>query len=537
MTLHSDTAIALPEIFDVIIVGSGVSGGTAAQQFCEAGLRVLVLEAGRPVTEQPLDASIAAAIPENPIQAKCYAYGHNTRRYFVNDADDPYSTPDDLPFAWIRVRALGGKSLLWAGHCYRMSDLEFQAANDNGSGGSWPLAYKDIRPYYDQAERILQVQDADNFHPQTDGKPSTAGTHLRAAFAAKGYKLVPARVSHSRAALGDRKPCIHCGETTEECLRPVSSLDSTLEAAKKTGLLTLWPQARARIVVTDSTGKATGIAGRDQRTGERFMVRGRIVFLCASPLESARILLNSASDAFPNGLGNSSGVVGHYLMDHVSGIVLTAICPGFTQRENSRAEMFYVPRNPRTKNAFGYQGFILRADHELLPCGRARKRPEFKMESSHLNSAVQVRLAGFGEMLPHYDNYVEIDRSGKTDADGFPPLRVHCRLRENETALAQAMASTGLELLHAAGATVTDVQSVPSEPGLAIHEAGTCRMGDNPRTSVLNRFNQCHDVPNLFVTDASCFPGIGTQNPVLTVMALTLRASEYALRQLSHGAI
>lgn len=507
-------------MFDVIIVGSGIAGGAAAQQFCEAGWKVLVLEAGRAASKPNTN---PIALSESRIQAKCYAYGRNTWEYFIKDVDDPYATPPDLPFSWIRVRAIGGKSLLWAGHCYRMGDLEFKAANVDGVAEAWPLTYEEIRPYYDKAESILQVHDA---------VIGAAEAHLHSAFVNKGYQFIPARISDGLFEPDTGKPCIHCGEAKEECVRPVSSADSTLAAATKSGHLTLWPECRARSILTDSCGQAVGVAGIHQLTRESFEAQGRIIFLCASPLESTRILLNSTSKAFPNGMGNSSGVLGHYLMDHVSGIVVEGTCNGFSQKENSRAGMFYIPRCPnlRGKRSYGYQGFIVRADHELLPCGRTRRISDPAAEPP-LPGAVQIRLAGFGEMLPHYDNHVEIDRNGKTDAEGIPSLRIHCRHGENEMAMAQDMVSTGLDLLQAAGARITEVQSAPSEPGLAIHEAGTCRMGDDARTSVLNRFNQCHEVPNLFVTDASCFPSIGAQNPVLTVMALTIRASEHAVKQ------
>jgi choline dehydrogenase-like flavoprotein len=299
--------------------------------------------------------------------------------------------------------------------------------------------------------------------------------------------------------------------------------------------------------MTDSSGKATGVAGVQRLTGERFEAMGRVIFLCASALESTRILLNSASPMFPNGLGNSSGVLGHYLMDHVSGIVLSAICDGEGDllKENGRAGMFYVPRwqnlgSERDRpflRGYGYQGFIVRTDHELLPCGRTQRAEPNARATSDPSQSILVRLVGFGEMLPHYDNYVEIDKGNRKDADGIPVLRIDCRHRENEIVMAKDMLLTGLELLQAAGAKIKDVQSTPWEPGLAIHEAGTCRMGENSRISVLNRFNQCHDVSNVFVTDASCFPSIGVQNPALTIMALTIRACEHAVRQLRQGDI
>jgi choline dehydrogenase-like flavoprotein len=494
---------------------------------------------------------------DQQIQAKCYAFGKNTHEYFVNDARDAYCTPWDRPFSWIRVRAAGGKSLLWAGHCYRMTDLEFKAANTGGDGEAWPITYQEISPYYDKAEHILQVRNARpglaDVHDGYAGDFSKTQARLAAALATKGGTLLPARVSHSSFEQATERPCIRCGQMAEDCLRPVTSLDSTLALARKTGLLTLWTDSSVRSVITGSDGKAAGVAGVHGSTGEYFEVTGRLIFLCASALESTRILLNSASPMFPDGPGNSSGVLGHYLMDHVSGIVLTAICDddGVGLKENGRAGMFYVPRghNLDLQNlnqpsggpflrGYGFQGFVMRADHELLPCGRTQ-RTLGRSQGAPLNpgDGVLVRLVGFGEMLPQYDNYVEIDKEGGKDASGAPVLKIDCRHRENEMAMARAMVSSGLELLEAAGAKIQEVQRVPWEPGLAIHEAGTCRMGNDPRTSVLNRFNQCHEINNLFVTDASCFPSIGTQNPALTIVALTIRACDHAIAQLKQGCI
>ncbi len=530
------------EDFDVVVVGSGMAGAAAAQRFCEAGLKVLVVEAG---DDTPMSASGASNLPDpadQQIQARCYAFGRNTRPYFVNDSDNPYCTPSERPFTWIRARAVGGKSLLWAGHCYRMDDLDFKAAQLDGAGAVWPLTYLEIAPFYDRAEEILQVRCAHSVDPGGERKLSDAEARMQTAFAGKGRKLIGARVSHNRARPGTMGPCLSCGETTAECLRPVNSRDSTLADALKTGLLTLWTKSPVRSVTIDSSGKATGVTGVRRATGELFEVTGRIIFLCASALESTRILLNSTSAMFPDGLGNSSGVLGHYLMDHVSGIVLTAILQGDggLRKENARAGMFYVPRCQNLCDqrdhgflrGYGYQIFTMRADHELLPCARTQKKlVRGGIAALDGDGAQTVQLVGFGEMLPHYDNCVEIDKEGRTDVCGIPVLRIDCRHRENEIAMAQDMVSSGLELLEAAGATVTHVQSIPWEPGLAIHEAGTCRMGDDPATSVLNRFNQCHDVPNVLVTDGSSFPSIGVQNPALTIMALTLRACDHAIRQ------
>lgn len=541
------------ETFDVIVVGSGMAGGTAAQQFCAAGLRVLVLEAGGAISKPERMGVSISHPPDQQVQRRCYAFGKDTCEYFVNDSAETYGTPSNKPFSWIRVRAVGGKSLLWAGHCYRMGDLEFKAAETDGIGISWPLTYAELKPYYDKAEHVLQVRNIpalppSAYHAGGENAGGSLQAHLAAACTAKGCMMHPARVSHNARLQFSENPCMSCGRVAAECVRPVSSRDSTLAAAMQTGRMTLWTEFSVASVTAGSNGKVTGVIGVHHATGEHREIKARLIFLCASALESTRILLNSASPGFPNGLANSSGVLGHYLTDHVSGILTTAICDGggTPWSENSRAGMFYLPRWQNLTGSsqesflrgYGVQGFLTRADHELLPCGRTQRIPGTNIDGSqNPKDAVLVRLAGFGEMLPDYDNYVEIDKNGMKDVYGIPALRIHCQHSKNEIAMARDMAATSLELLELARAKIKEVQDAPWEPGLAIHEAGTCRMGADPKTSVLNAFNQCHDIKNLFVTDASSFPSIGTQNPALTIVALTIRACEYAMRELKQAHI
>lgn len=533
-------------IFDAIVVGSGVAGGAAAQQLCQAGLRVLVLDPGRALqseNEEPAFSNIA----DYQVQKRCYAFNPRTSNCFANDAENPYSTEPDSPFSWIRARIVGGRSLLWAGHCYRMGDKDFTAALQDGVGEEWPLRYQEIAPYYDEAERLLQVRDETNdFYSRQIKDLAMAADRLQKASGA-GLKLAPTRISHNPSKSGT--PCIHCGSLSEACVRPVTSSGSTLAAAFSTGRLTLWTHAQVHTVIVNSHGKATGVAGI-KATGEHFEAHARVIFLCASTLESTRILLNSISPQFPNGLGNSSGVLGRYLMDHVSGIIVTAAFKNNVALppENHRAGMFYIPRwqnlrgdrSPSFLRGYGYQGFIVRTDHDLLPCGRTNRNPLIQKTTQKLadrDNRTIVRLVAFGEMLPNRENYAEIDKNDAKDSLGVPALKISCRLGENELAMASDMASYAVNFLEAAGGEITDVQKTPWEPGLAIHEAGTCRMGNTLQTSVLNRFNQFHEISNLFVTDASCFPSVGTQNPALTIMALTIRACRYAIDQLRHGAI
>jgi len=530
------------ESFDAIIVGSGVAGGAAARELCQAGLRVLMLESGGPALYPGNQQQSFSNAANYPVQTRCYAFHANTSSYFINDVENPYRTNANAPFSWIRARAVGGRSLLWAGHCHRMGDLDFTAASQDGIGEDWPIRYREMAPFYDEAECLLQVSDARNEPYSAEVRNLIMAARLQKA-GNQGLKFVPARISDDRLRL--QMPCIHCGSTSEACVHPVTSRDSALAAAFSTGFLTLWPGAQVHTVSVDSRGKAAGVVGFQMTTGNIFEVQARLVFLCASTLESTRILLHSTSSQFPDGLGNSSGVLGHYLMDHVSGIIVTAVfkSEGDLLPENHRAGMFYIPRWQNLYGArshsylrgYGYQGFIIRADHDLLPCGRTNKRSILQKASDGDNRPT-VRMVAFGEMLPRKENHVKLDKS-TTDHLGVPALKITCRHGENEFAMASDMASSAIRYLEAAGGQITEVQNVPWEPGRAIHEAGTCRMGNDPRTSVLNRFNQCHEVANLFVTDASCFPSIGTQNPALTITALTMRACRYAIHQFRRGAL
>ncbi|MBV9480367.1 MAG: GMC family oxidoreductase, partial [Acidobacteria bacterium] len=534
-------AMQKTETFDAIVVGSGMTGGVAASELCKAGLKVLVLEAGGAQDDLRSDQGIHAEqrFAGHQVQNKCYAFAEATSQLFVNDHDNPYLVSPEQPFSWIRARAVGGRSLLWAGHCYRMTDAEFRAAREDGIGENWPICYQEIAPYYDKAERLLGVRSRSFTNARNEACLAHDETHFGEAFARLGPALIRARVSFYG---GERTPCLHCGRENAFCSRPVSSPNSTLAEAFSTGRMQLWTESPVRHIEIAGNGRHARICGIRRKTGQVFEVCGRLVFLCASTLESTRILLNSTSSRFPNGLGNSSGVLGRYLMDHVSGISVTGVFNrDIPPNEGAGAGMFYVPnwqepcssRNRGFSRGYGYQLFTMRADHELLPCGGTKLIPVQQSESASGNA--MVRIVGFGEMLPYDNNYVEIDKEGGKDADGIPILRISCSLRDNEKSMAKHMLASAQELLQSAHVKVTDIQTGPAEPGLAIHEAGTCRMGSDARTSMLNSFNQCHDVPNVFVTDGSSFPSIGVQNPVLTMVALTIRACECAVQQLRKG--
>jgi choline dehydrogenase-like flavoprotein len=519
----------------------------AAKQLCESGMKVLILEAGTSpgVTDGSHDPS--RLLSTHSIQGRCYAFDKNTSHYFVNDEANPYYSPSNPPFSWIRNRVVGGKTHLWAGFSYRMSDWDFKAPETDGFGDEWPISYNDIKPYYDKVEHLLRVRGA-----QTQPL-SQVGRHLRESLRKIDRHLISARMSVAREDSDTKNPCPYCRGIGRNCRKAVSSPTSTLSDAFKTGRLTLLDNSPVRHIVTDSSGKARGVCAVRKDSMQLFEVKGRVIFLCASALESTRILLNSASSMCPQGLANSSGVLGRYLMDHLTGIRISGILHGKrgteTLNELSASELLYIPRwhnigRDRTElfmRGYGYQVNLTRANHFLLNrvfhCGGSTSRPGTAptRESYKFDDSIVVDLEPIGEMLPYFDNYVEIDKQGRVDSCGIPVLNIDCHHGANEKAQGKDMVSNAVEIVEEIGATITEVHSVLSEPGLCIHESGTCRMGRDPERAILNEFNQCHDVPNLYVTDGSSFPSQGTQNPTLTMMALTVRACEHAVTLLKRG--
>lgn len=541
--------------FDAIVVGSGATGGWAAKVLCEGGLNVLLVEAGKEVKPgaEPLSSTALRQGAKDAVQSRCSAYNRYTSYYFIDDEENPYTTPVNRPFSWIRSQVVGGRTLLWAGQSYRMSDYDFKAARFDHSGEEWPISYDEIAPYYGRAEKAMAVRGTYENLPQLpDGAllptaaPDANALYLRHAFAKRQQSLIPARLSSPPS--GQHGFCIHCNRSNSGCLIPMSSPSSTLAAAHRTGRLTLLSNTLARHLVTDKEGKAIGIYAINKDTRQESEVYGRMIFLCASTLESTRIMLNSVSRLNPAGFGNSSGALGHYLMDHLSGVAITASFrdaePTRQAEEKRPVQLMYIPRrqnlgadqSQKFLRGYGYQVTVLKASRfasNIGPtCGEASPADKARLKASaFLDGKVVVRLQAFGEMLPRFENYVEIDKSGKQDALGIPVLSIHCEHGENEREMAKDMAADAHDLVDAAGAITVSFQKTLQEPGLCIHEAGTCRMGNDPKTSVLNRYNQCHDAPNVFVTDGSCFTSQGTQNPTLTMMALTIRAAEYALQQ------
>ncbi|MBS1850180.1 MAG: GMC family oxidoreductase [Acidobacteria bacterium] len=555
------------KVYDAIVIGSGITGGWAAKELSEKGLETLVLEAGRPITPEN---DYVEHVPvwekkfrgmndtrkldqEQPVQRTCGGLDEWNSKFFVNDRENPYTTPDGKPFLWIRGRQVGGRSITWGRQTYRWSDLDFEANLREGIAVDWPIRYADIAPWYDYVEDFIGVSGQAEGLPQLpDGKflpPmefNCAEVIVRDAIA----RHFPGerRMTMGRCAIltqlhRGRMPCHYCGPCARGCMTRsyFSSLNSTLPAALATGKTTVRPFSVVHSLVFDAnTRKLTAVRVIDGQSKQAIEFRANVFFLCASALESARILLNSANPEFPDGLANSSGELGHNLMDHLMGGGARGRIEGNEDKAplGHRPNGIYVPRfrNVKQKQSFlrgyGFQGGGSREGWQ-----RGANTPGFGADFKQALGRPgpwSMGLYGFGECLPNHGNFIAIDK-GKVDAWGIPTLHITAQWRENERALLQDMAVTASEMLEAAGAKDIDSFVEDNAPGLTIHEMGTARMGRDPKTSVLNAHNQAHDVQNLFVTDGACMASSSCVNPSLTYMALTARACDYAVQQMKRG--
>jgi choline dehydrogenase-like flavoprotein len=555
--------------FDVIVVGSGASGGWAAKRLAEAGVKVALVDCGRPQTDasftehmRPFELKYRDQAHElirktRPVQKDCYACMEYNFDWFANDLDEPYATPADKPFSWQgRLRVVGGRTNVWGRQSYRFSDLDLKAKSHDGYGEDWPLSYKDLAPYYDlvedyvgisgQAEGVAELPDS-RFHP---AMPMTcAEVQLRTRVKQKlGRTVTIGRTANITRPINGRQACHYCGPCERGCMTHsyFNSAFTTVVDAMNSGNCTLIPNAMVyKVIVDPAANRATGVLYIDRNTREPKEVSARAVVLCAQALESTRILLNSSTREHANGLANSSGVLGHYLMDHHASAGASAALPapvgtrqsvGGAQRPNG----LYVIRfrntltGPQQKDfirGYGFQGGGgTRLNWDAPGFGHAYKEA-IRQPVGYLN------LGGFGETLARFENRVEIDPGGMVDTFGIPALRVEMTWSNNELAMMKDMAATAAEMLEVAGATDVVPHVRTAVPGYGIHEAGLARMGADPKTSVLNQFCQAHDLKNLFVMDASCFVSIACQNPTLTIMAIAVRSTDYLLQQMKEGAV
>lgn len=549
-------------VYDAIVVGSGASGGLAAKQLCEKGLKVLLLEAGRSINpgkdfihhKWPYDFKYRGRLSPSLAPYHPYITEAWTEHLYSDLREHPYTTEKDKPFVWVRVRAVGGKTLVWGRVSLRMSDLDFKAKSHDGHGEDWPIGYKDLAPYYDLAETIMGISGSIERIPHLpDGKflppvPMNCGEQ----FLKKGCEKLGRRLINGRCAVitrdyDGRKGCHWCGYCGRGCdsNSMFNSVVVTLPKALKTGNLTLRPHSMVREVLVDAgTGKARGVGFFDALTKEYMEAQAKIVVLGASTLESTRIMLNSVSATHPNGMANSSGMLGRYFCEHIMGPGVVGLAPALKGRpvinEDGRPTGTYIPRfrnvTTREKNFLRGYGFECKSGATVFPAF-AKDLPGFgagwKRDVKEDYPAV-INMAGFGEMLPEYNNYVDIDKN-TLDPWSIPVLRMHVRYGENEFAMGQDMADTAEEMMRAAGIEVLVRNRELRTPGWSIHELGTARMGTNSKTSVLNPFCQAHDVKNLFVVDGSSFVSASNQNPTLTIMALCARACDYLVEEYKAG--
>jgi choline dehydrogenase-like flavoprotein len=551
--------------FDVIVVGSGASGGWAAKRLAEAGLKVAMVDCGRP----QLDSNFTEHEPAfklkyrdhapdvirktRPIQKDCYACMEYNYDWFANDLDEPYTTADKMPFSWQgRLRVTGGRTNVWGRQSYRLSDLDFKAASHDGYGDDWPLSYKDLAPYYDIVEDYVGITGiSEGVYELPDGKfhppmgLTCAETLLRTKVKEKlGRTVTLGRSANITKPINGRAACHYCGPCERGCVTHsyFNSAFTTVADAIATGKCTHIPNAMVYKVLMDADGKrARGILYIDRITHQPREVRARAVVLCAQALESVRILFNSANTQYPAGLANSSGVLGHYLMDHITGGGAGGQLEGLPGKPSvngpNRPDGIYVirfrnahqgPQSTKFLRGYGFQGGGGVDFNWGAPgFGAAYKK-------AIQNPVTYIGLGGFGECLARWDNYVEINPN-RVDAFGIPVLNIHMTYGDNEMAMVKDMAQSAGEMLEAAGAKNVSTEAHPGGPGWAIHEVGIARMGDDPKKSVLNQFQQTHDVKNLFVMDGSGFTSTACQNPTLTIMALCVRSCDYLMQEMKKG--
>lgn len=551
--------------YDAIVIGSGISGGWAAKELCEKGLKTLLLERGRNVehvkdyttaTKNPWDFKHRLNNPESdmhedPVQSG--AYDESSKHFFVRDKEHPYI--QESPFSWIRGYQVGGRSLTWGRQCYRLSDLDFEANAKDGHGVDWPIRYKDIAPWYEYVETFAGISgQAEGLPHLPDGQflppmeLNCLEQHVRDQLKKKYNDrcLTIARVANLTKGWNGRIPCQYRNLCHRGCPYGgyFSSNAATLPAAMATGNLTLRPFSTVTEILYDKQSKkASGVRIIDTETLETIEYQARIIFLNASTIASAAILLKSVSDAFPNGLGNSNDLVGRHLMDHHFKVGGMGEYNGFKDAYYSgrRPAGIYIPRfrnlNDATKRndyvrGFGYQGYAEREawmDNFKLD-GHG---DQFKKELTSPGKWV-MWLGAWGEMLPYATNRVTLDPHAK-DKWGQPLVRINFAIGDNEKSMRKDMRDSAVEMLENSGFVNVSGFDYNYVGGECVHEMGTARMGNDPKTSVLNKWNQLHEVKNVFITDGSSMTSSATQNPSLTYMALTARACDYAVQQLKRN--
>lgn len=552
--------------YDAIVVGSGISGGWAAKELTEKGLIVLMLERGRNL-EHSKDYKTASKniwdMPHRgatsqqqkaayPVIHRGWAANEAVMDYWANEKDSPYV--EKKPFTWWRSYQLGGRSILWGRQSYRWSPMDFEANAKDGVGIDWPVRYKDIAPWYDYVEKFAGISGSKEGLPQLpDGQflppmqlnvvEKTVAERVAKAYQGKRHIII-GRAANLTAPIAGRTQCQFRNRCWEGC--PFggyfSSQSSTLPAALATGNLTVRPfSIVTKIIYDKNTKRATGVEVLDAETNQTYTYTSKIIFLNASALNSAWILMNSATDIWPDGLGSSSGELGHNIMDHHYNLGGSGEVEGFedTYVYGRRANGIYIPRfvnlGSEKKDylrGFGYQGGAGRA-------GWQRDVAEYAIGASLKEALTEpgkwsFGAGGFGEILPYHDNKITLSTTVK-DKWGLPVLEMDAEIKENEKLMRKDILVQLSEMLDKAGLKNINTHDSGHAMGHGIHEMGTARMGRDAKTSVLNQFNQVWDCKNVFVTDGSFMTSSACQNPSLTYMAFTARAADFAISELKKG--
>jgi choline dehydrogenase-like flavoprotein len=582
--------VDLKTTYDAIVIGSGAAGGMAAHVLTSRGMKVLMLEAGRKLEvdkelksmewpyEHPRRGDMppghhALSLNEYTIRRppyaadskfpKVYSYvqGWNgtdySRNIVVDEKDHPYTGTN---YAWVRARCLGGKTNIWGRLALRLSDYDFKAKTHDGYGEDWPISYKDIEPYYDRVDQYLGISGVKEHLPylpdslfQRPTRLTSAEVTLRTSLKKMNRVLTPYRAGVTTDGLKHNKYRTRCFGRGA-CGRRVGGCDihaafdsptGLIYPAMDTGHLTLRTNAIAREILVDSTtGKAKGVSFIDSETGRPYDALARVVVVAASTLESARLLLLSKSSAHPNGIGNSSNHVGHNFCEHVMGPSVTGLVKERVGKpktiDDGRPGGFYVPRfrnitekNPSFIRAYGFEGS---AGSQMFP-GHAPGTPGFGAgykKTVRDSSGAFISMGGFGEVLARYENHVDLDPVRK-DKWGIPVTRFNYTFGDNEKKMCEDMANAAQEMFETAGFEIVNVDRNVLTEGWSIHELGTARMGADKKTSVLNQFQQSHDVRNLFVVDGSSHVSASCQNPTWTIMALAWRSCEYLADEFGRG--
>jgi choline dehydrogenase-like flavoprotein len=554
--------------YDAIVVGSGISGGWAAKELCEKGLKVLMLERGEPyehvkdyktATKEPWEFKYRGATTiqqkkDYPVIHRGWAANERVMDAWVNEIDSPYT--EIKPFTWWRVYRMGGRSVLWGRHSYRWCEQDFEANAKDGFGIDWPIRYKDLAPWYDHVEKFAGISGSlEGLSQLPDGQflPPVPLNMVEKDLAQKikdFYKgqrrMINSRVANITVPHEGRVNCQFRNRCWEGCPFGAyfSTQSSTLPAAMKTNNLTVRPLSIVTKILYDKDKKkATGVEVLDTSDNKTYEFKSKIVFLCASALNSTWILFNSATDVWPQGLGSSSNELGNNVMDHHYNLGVSGEIEGFTEIQESgrRPCGFYiarfanVPGDAKQRDfvrGFGYQGGASRTSW-------SREIAELSIGGDFKQALAEpggwrIGATGFGEILPYHDNKIFLDKNRK-DKWGLPILAMDAELKENEMKMRKAIKEELKEMFNAAGVKNVHEWDSGHAIGHGIHEMGTARMGNDAKTSVLNKNNQVWDALNVFVTDGACMTSSSCVNPSLTYMAFTARAADHAVKELKKG--